>query len=159
MEIRVTGIEKILELTGVSTSFPFFNEIAQGVKDFLFFRQLAVKDLPSSFLDYLEQVEEFAITIQNELRRCNMTQFDKRKWNGVIDAIRNDSWKDLTPIQLMNAIWLRRLDKNVDDCKLTADVFLCKRKEEKKLFEMVVHLMYGYYENEVVNRTSNYHYP
>jgi hypothetical protein len=157
IEIRISGMQKILELLNLPSSYQHLDDAVSGAKLFLYGRHILEENFSSQIFDYREEVDIFASKIEATLRRKKMVPFDNEKWNAVIDSIEDGAMDSLTPIQLMNAIWFRRLEKNVCDCNLDIEDFLCKRRDEKKLFEMTVHHMYRYYE-DIVKRTSEYDY-
>jgi len=112
-------------------------------------------NLPELVFDYNNSIELFVDNVIGVLRDGNQIPFDGRKWGSVTDAVQTGSLEGLNPIQLMNVAWMVRLGKDVSDIDLEKNRFLGKRMSEIKLFETLVHHMYGYYEREVVPNVVN----
>jgi len=173
IEVRANGMLSILKELDIPSIFPNLNEIMDGASLFLNSKNIISLDPDEDELygeeafeidkthflpvidDYNQMAVDFAIEIKKTLDG-KMKPFDKSSWAESIKAINAGSLDKLSPIQLMNAAWLFRLNRNLDDSTLPVHMYLDNRKAESKFFETLVHQMYQFYSDKVVNMTSRY---
>jgi len=175
IEVRMTAMRKVLDLLNVSSSYSSSEIILNGFQTFLEGKNIVPQDqiqefiggyseesflfdhtnLPGLIFDYKKAIELFTSSVVGVLKDSNLVPFNGEKWKDVTNTIKHGSLNGLNPIQLMNVAWVVRLEKIVGDSNLEKKPFLDKRKSEMKLFEMLVHNMYRYYEREVVPKVIN----
>lgn len=174
IEIRLAAMRRVLESFHLSSIYPNLYELMNGTQSFfdgsleldesdIYEQTYPIENktydysiLPEFLYDYNENTKLLTDSVVNILRDRGLKPFDKDKWKNVIDNIENESFSDLTPIQLMNIAWMTRLKRDIDDRNRGEKEIFEKRKSERKLFETIVHYMYGYYEDRVVDKIMRY---
>ena len=173
VEVRAAGMQQVLESTGVATVYPHFDDLMTGVNRFYHNRNKCQQEnlsddypksqmdfdvfhLPSFIYDYIDAVNGTIPELLEVLEKMSLKEFNGDSWEGIVAKTGSGGFSELSPIELMNVVWLYCIDKDVKNSELSVPDFFFKRKTEEKIFEMMVNQMYGYYEKEVISIAKKY---
>lgn len=154
MDVRLVVMKQIVEKLGIVDKDKDLKDFINFVDMFLERKNLHLSNSSYTFLRrYRDLACEFANSIWAPLKN-NLDYFKEYEWDSVENALLNPDKNVLSPIQLLNLGWLKRIKVAKENRNLNFIDYFEVCRSESQLFEYIVNLMYKYYEGEIAAKVE-----
>lgn len=155
-DMRLAAMDTVLEINGIKEgkAGSSIKQAATGIQSFYIRKNMSL--LSTQSFANINKLNNFARSYARKvlpiLPDIGVKGFTSADLQVVAESVGNPSFKidDFTPIQLLIFAWLKRINTTEKDDCLPMERFCEHRRFESKTFELVVDLMYKYYEEHMV---------
>jgi hypothetical protein len=167
IDARIFAMKAVLEQNGLLKRIPSFHDY---IKSLVTFNERKANGIvlnddvdddgqsgPEIMIEYNQIAQnialEYALPLVKEIK--TITPFTHESLNNINKALKLDDYANLSPTEMINLLWIRRLGFIKFDSKLNMCTYYDKRRTEKTMFEKVINSFYKYYADKVYPQVKN----
>lgn len=159
-DVRINAMSLVLNKLGIKGKNKAIHRFIEETEAFFGEKNLFGIDPPSESWDLIQTyfvfVENFVDKIFKFLPKTTIEFFDSRVWDSIINKIENKDIENLSPVQMVNAAWLKRLIITKGEAYLKIEKYIKNRKEEQKIFEELIYQFYKYWIKDVMKEVMGW---